>query len=215
MYKFNFNVYLFNQLLCICSIKYCAFVQYNERSTCSNVGFRLSSQHGFLYSAPLTFLLGQTRKLHTTGQKQNFGTFVYLWTYLCGFVYYCARICLWIPPISHYGRQNHKIGHPSTIQECCECSGQCTSYSLRIALASYSWWQNCELQTKPIESANANCSPRKKNVFQVAPLAQMGRTYHFLVEVKNSTTKPEGLNRADCSVWKVDPTILRIWQDIS
>ena len=55
---------------------------------------------------------------------------------------------------------------------------------------------------------------KKEECFPGCPTCSMGRTYHFLVEVKNSTTKPEGLNRADCSVWKVDPTILRIWQDI-
>ena len=91
-----------------------------------NMGFCIPPLSPFCSARP------ENCTMHTTGQ-QNFGTFVYSWTYLCGFVYYCARICLWIPPISHYGRQNHKIGHPSTIQECCECSGQCcTMYVIQL-----------------------------------------------------------------------------------
>ena len=82
-------------LMCICSIRYCVFAQYNEWSTCNNyVVFRLSSQHGFLYSAPLTFLLGQTRKLHNA---YNWATeFWYFCVFVNLLVWICVLLCAYL-----------------------------------------------------------------------------------------------------------------------
>ena len=53
--------------------------EWSTSSSGSSVGFRLSSQVGFVYSAPLTFLPGQTRKLHTIARSARS---------LCAFVYF-------------------------------------------------------------------------------------------------------------------------------
>ena len=53
--------------------------EWSTSSSGSSVGFRLSSQVGFVYSAPLTFLPGQTRKLHTIARSA---------LSLCAFVYF-------------------------------------------------------------------------------------------------------------------------------
>ena len=203
--------------MCICSIKYCVFVQYNEWSTCNNVSFRRRVNMGFCIPPLSPFCSARPENCTQLGRNR-----ILVLLCICGPT--CVDLCTivrvfvyeFLPSRIMVAKTTRLVTRAQyrSVVNVLDNVVQCMSYSLRIALASYSWWQNCELQTKPIESANANCSPRKKNVFPVALPAQMGRTYHFLLGVKNSTTKPEGLNRADCSVWKVDPTSLCIWQHI-
>ena len=163
--------------MCICSIKYCVFVQYNEWSTCNNVSFRRRVNMGFCIPPLSPFCSARPENCTQLGRNR-------ILVLLCICEPTCVDLCA-IVRVFVYEFLSSRIMVAKTtrlvtraqyrsVVNVLDNVVQCTSYSLRIALALNSWWQNCELQTKPVESANANCSPRKRNVFQVALPAQMG-----------------------------------------
>ena len=134
-------VYLFNTILCICSIQYCVFVQYNEWSTCNNVSFRRRVNMGFCIPPLSPFCSARPENCTQLGRNR-------ILVLLCICEPTCVDLCTivrvfvyeFLPSRIMVAKTTRLVTRAQyrSVVNVLDNVVQCMSYSLRIALASYS-----------------------------------------------------------------------------